>query len=119
VLADLILMAPPDEQSTLMADMLANLGGFLPVEAGREEVRLETGVFDPHKFNELAAPVEAKANAPWLKKFRENGVDVVRKIDVPEGQKTGLAPLATPEAIENGVFADDRETYRKLTGRAA
>jgi len=29
VLADLILMAPPDEQSTLMADMLANLGGFL------------------------------------------------------------------------------------------
>ena len=119
VLADLILMAPPDEQSTLMADMLANLGGFLPVEAGREEVRLETGVFDPHKFNELAAPVEAKANAPWLKKFRENGVDVVRKIDVPEGQKTGLAPLATPEEIENGVFADDREAYRKLTGRAA
>jgi len=89
------------------------------VEAGREEVRLETGVFDPHKFNELAAPVEAKANAPWLKKFRENGVDVVRKIDVPEGQKTGLAPLATPEEIERGVFADDAETYRKLTGRAA
>ena len=29
VLADLILMGPPDEQSTLMADMLANLGGFL------------------------------------------------------------------------------------------
>jgi hypothetical protein len=28
VLADLILMAPSDEQSTLMADMLANLGGF-------------------------------------------------------------------------------------------
>ena len=29
MLADLILMAPPDEQSTLKADMLANLGGFL------------------------------------------------------------------------------------------
>ena len=29
VLADLILLAPPDEQSTLMADMLANLGSFL------------------------------------------------------------------------------------------
>ena len=28
VLADLILMAPSDEQSALMADMLANLGGF-------------------------------------------------------------------------------------------
>jgi hypothetical protein len=29
VLADIILMAPPDEQSALMADILANLGSFL------------------------------------------------------------------------------------------
>jgi hypothetical protein len=29
VLADLILMAPPDEQAMLMADILANLGGML------------------------------------------------------------------------------------------
>jgi hypothetical protein len=29
VLADLILMAPPDQQSNLMADILANLGSFL------------------------------------------------------------------------------------------
>jgi hypothetical protein len=29
VLADLILMAPLDEQSTLMADILANLGSFV------------------------------------------------------------------------------------------
>jgi hypothetical protein len=29
VLADIILMAPPNEQSILMADMLANLGSFL------------------------------------------------------------------------------------------
>lgn len=29
VLADLILMVPPDEQSVLMADVLANLGSFL------------------------------------------------------------------------------------------
>jgi hypothetical protein len=29
VLADLILMAPRDEQSMLMADILANLGSFL------------------------------------------------------------------------------------------
>jgi hypothetical protein len=29
VVADLILMAPPDEQSMLMADVLANLGSFL------------------------------------------------------------------------------------------
>ena len=29
VLADLILIAPPDEQSILMADILANPGSFL------------------------------------------------------------------------------------------
>jgi hypothetical protein len=29
VLADLILMAPTDEQSMLMADVLANLGSFV------------------------------------------------------------------------------------------
>jgi hypothetical protein len=29
VLADIILTAGPDEQSTLMADILANLGSFL------------------------------------------------------------------------------------------
>jgi hypothetical protein len=29
VLADLILMAPPDDQGMLIADVLANLGGIL------------------------------------------------------------------------------------------
>lgn len=29
VLADIIVMVPPDEQSTLMADILANLGSFI------------------------------------------------------------------------------------------
>jgi hypothetical protein len=29
VLADIILLVPPDEQSALMADILANLGSFL------------------------------------------------------------------------------------------
>ncbi len=29
VLADLVLTAPPDQQSNLMADILANLGSFI------------------------------------------------------------------------------------------
>jgi hypothetical protein len=29
VLADLILMAPPDEQTMMMADVVANLGGMV------------------------------------------------------------------------------------------
>jgi hypothetical protein len=31
VLADLILLAPPDERTALMADVLANLGGMVGV----------------------------------------------------------------------------------------
>jgi hypothetical protein len=37
VLADLILMAPPDEQSMMMADVLANLGGMV-VQKNEEDV---------------------------------------------------------------------------------
>jgi hypothetical protein len=36
VLADLILMAPPDEQAMLMADVLANLDGML-LQKGPED----------------------------------------------------------------------------------
>ena len=35
VLADLILMAPPEEQVMMMADVIANLGGMV-VEKGQE-----------------------------------------------------------------------------------
>ena len=46
VLADLILMAPPDEQSTLMADMLANLGGLLleKKKSGKQLIRAVQGI---------------------------------------------------------------------------
>jgi hypothetical protein len=85
------------------------------VEAGRDEIRLEAGIFDPHKFDQLAVPVEQKASAPWLRKQKLLGeseekiyvVDLDRRVERP----------ATPEEIENGVYAEDFEAYKKLTGR--
>ena len=41
------------------------------VETGRDEVRLEVGVHDERKFNEMAAPIEAKHDAPWLQAQQE------------------------------------------------
>jgi hypothetical protein len=41
VLADLILMAPPDERGTMLADVLANLGGF--VLEKREDAETPSG----------------------------------------------------------------------------
>jgi hypothetical protein len=49
------------------------------VEAARDEVRIEAGVHDIAKFNEVAAPYE-NAAGPWLRKWRENGVEVVRVV---------------------------------------
>jgi hypothetical protein len=34
------------------------------VETGRDEIRLESGIFDPHKFDQLAAPIEQRLTRP-------------------------------------------------------
>ena len=84
------------------------------VEAARDEVRLEVGIHDVAKFNELAAPVEAKQDAPWLRRRKNsdgteviNVVDLDRKVERP----------ATPEEIENGIEYSDYDAFMK--GRAA
>jgi len=86
------------------------------VEAGRDEIRLEAGEFDPHKFDQLAAPVEQKASAPWLRKRKFPGED--EQIKVVDLDRRVERP-ATPEEIESGVYAENFNHYQKLTGRAA
>jgi hypothetical protein len=89
------------------------------VETGRDEVRLETGVFDPHQFDRLAAPIENKTAAHWLKKFTDNGVEVVRKMSWDATKSTGSWTVATPTEIENGVFYESADDYRKATNPMA
>ena len=56
------------------------------VEIGRDEVRLEVGVLDERKFNEMAAPIEAKHDAPWLKRSKgPNGAEEIRVVDLDRG----------------------------------
>jgi hypothetical protein len=76
------------------------------VEASRAEIREEVGV-DPVKFDELARPIEAKQSAPWLRKSRENGADVIRVVDLEKR----VERVATPEEIETGVYYRDYESY--------
>ncbi|HEY7248694.1 MAG TPA: hypothetical protein VH678_32930 [Xanthobacteraceae bacterium] len=83
------------------------------VEAGRTELRFETGMQDEAKFNELAAPIESKYPAPWLRKHIENGEEVVRVVDL----ERGVEKVATPDEIERGVFYKDYAQYK--AGRAA
>jgi hypothetical protein len=77
------------------------------VEAARDEIRLEIGIHDPAKFNALAAPVEAKHSAPWLKRGLQDGVEVIRVVDLEKG----VERPATPEEIESGVYFKDYDDY--------
>jgi hypothetical protein len=84
------------------------------VEAGRNEVRLEAGVLDERKFNELAAPIEAKHDAPWLRRRKDAaGREEIRVVDLDRR----IERLATPEEIEQGVFYRDYDHFKE--GRAA
>jgi hypothetical protein len=84
------------------------------VETGRDEVRLEVGVLDEREFNEMAAPVEAKHDAPWLKRSKgPNGAEEIRVVDLDRG----VERPATPEEISNGVEYRDYDHFKE--GRAA
>jgi len=74
------------------------------VEASRGEVRLEAGEFDPHKSDQLAAPIEQKASAPWLRKRRMLS-ELEAKIYVVEPHAR-RERLATSEEIATGVYAE-------------
>jgi hypothetical protein len=91
------------------------------VEMARDEVRAETGITDRNQFDQLAAPIEQKTSAAWLRPVRRFAdgtaahegkaavVDLERRIERP----------ATEAEIETGVYAKDYAEYAKLTGRAA
>lgn len=84
------------------------------VETARDEVRIEAGGVDEHKFNELANAVEQKHDAPWLRRGKDDtGAEAIVVVDLVQG----VERPATPEEIETGMFYADFEHYRK--GKAA
>jgi hypothetical protein len=84
------------------------------VETGRDEVRLEVGVHDERKFNELAAPIEAKHDAPWLRRHQNSsGAEEIVVVDLDRG----IERPATPEEAESGILYSNFEQYKE--GKAA
>jgi hypothetical protein len=75
-----------------------------------DEVRLEAGGLDERKFNELAAPMEPKHDAPWLRRHKDiRGAEEIRVVDVDRG----VEGLATSEEIEQGVFYKNFDEYKE------
>ena len=71
------------------------------VEAARDEVRIEVGIHDVAKFNQLAAPIEQRHSAPWLRRRKDSSgaeqivvVDLDKRIERP----------ATLDEIEQGIY---------------
>ncbi len=73
------------------------------VEAGRDEVRLEVGGIDKQKWDELAAPIEARHAAPWLRRrgAEVHVVDLERRVE----------RKPTDEERATGIFANTHDEY--------
>jgi hypothetical protein len=80
------------------------------VETGRDEVRLEAGVLDERTFNEMAAPIETKYDAPWLRRRKgADGGDEIRVVDLDQR----IERLATPEEIATGIEYQTYEHFKE------
>jgi len=75
------------------------------VESGRDELRLEVGGIDKQKFDELAAPIEARHSAPWLRRrgAEVHVVDLERRVE----------RKPTDEELAIGIFANTHDEYMK------
>ena len=75
------------------------------VETGRDEVRLEVGGIDKQKWDELAAPIETKCAAPWLRRrgAEVHVVDLERRVE----------RTPTQNELDTGIFVDTHDQYLK------
>ncbi len=75
------------------------------VDAGRDEIRIESGIRDPREFDRRAAEVEKKIGVPWLRKQGDRVIVV--------DMETRTTHPATPEEIETGVYYTDHAEFSK------
>ena len=66
---------------------------------------------DPDRLYARVAEVAALADPVWLKKFNEDGVEVIRAVKWAPDGKTGSWTKATPEEIETGLLAETRDEF--------
>ena len=74
------------------------------VELSRDELRLEVGGIDKQKWDELAAPIEARHSAPWLRRrgAEVHVVDLERRIERKPTDE---------ELLITGIFANTHDEY--------
>ncbi len=87
------------ETTIAEADMIVDLAGI--------DMQTHSGL-QPEKYAQLRQAIEAKTNAPWLKKYIEDGKEVIRVIDIEKH----YARTANIEDIKNGKYYADHAEYQ-------
>jgi hypothetical protein len=83
------------------------------IDLGRTEIIREAEV-SADDFNAIAEPFEARSDAPWLKRFVENGQEVTRAFDWDPVKKNGTWRIPTDEQLAVGIVAESRAEYDQL-----
>jgi hypothetical protein len=78
------------------------------ITAARDEVAQEVG--GTAKLDAAAAPYEKMQSAAWLRKFNENGSDVVKSFHIVGNR--GHWDTATEEEVEGGMYFKSADEWR-------
>jgi hypothetical protein len=99
------MFGPQLEEIAALEQTLAEARSIADI--ARVDLQSSSGMEWP-AFNEFAKPVEAKQNAPWLKKFTEDGIEVIRVVDLANHG----ARIATEREILDGKYYADFSAYQ-------
>jgi hypothetical protein len=119
--ASVVEKTKSERLETLFARQLAEIAALettiaeanMIADIARNDLQLHSGIDDPRVFNEFVRPIESKANAPWLRRYTEEGKEVIRVIDL----ENHGARIATEREILDGKYYKDHAEY--LADRAA
>jgi hypothetical protein len=87
------------EKTVAEANMIADLA--------RNDLQLHSGM-EPRVFGEFVKPTESKAGAVWLRRFMEDGREVIRVVDL----QNNAARIATEREILDGKYYKDFSEYQ-------
>ena len=99
-------------------EITASALGETSEEVRRQAIEADPTNSDADVYAARSTQAAGVADALWLKKFNEAGVEVIRAAKWNEDGKTGIWAKATDEDIANGLFAETRDEFDKLKAAA-
>ncbi len=99
-------------------EITASALGETSEEVRRQAIAADPAFADPDVYHAKATQAADADAALWLKRFNENGSEIVRAAKWNEDGKTGAWAKATDDDIANGIFAETRDVFDRLKSAA-